>query len=180
MRTALSSALVCLVLLAAGCADDTRMKALEAKVATLEAATTASAMQIKNLELQGEIAASERIAFLKPGDSGYSLLRLDLGNITVKIADVMPYATGSKVSLQFGNLTSAKIDGLRAKLEWGTVDEKGVAQNDKAKSREVEFTESLAPGAWTQSELVLEGVPPTELGFVRLREVDHSGIGLLQ
>jgi hypothetical protein len=105
---------------------------------------------------------------------------LDLGNITVKIADVTPYATGSKVSLQFGNLTSAKIDGLRAKLEWGTVDEKGSAQNDKAKSREVEFTESLAPGAWTQSELVLEGVPPTELGFVRLREVDHSGIGLLQ
>ena len=52
--------------------------------------------------------------------------------------------------------------------------------DDEAKSRQVEFTEPLAPGAWTQSELLLAGVPPTELGFVRLKDVDHSGIGLLQ
>jgi outer membrane murein-binding lipoprotein Lpp len=180
MRTALTPALACLVLLAAGCADDTRTKDLEAKIARLEAVTTALATQVKNMELQYEIAASDRIAFLKPGDSGYSVLKLDLGNVTVKITDVKPDAAGSRVSLQFGNLTSARIDGLKAKLEWGRVDGSGIAQNDKAKSREVKFTEPLAPGAWTQSELVLEGVPASELGFVRLSEVDHSGIGLLQ
>ena len=180
MRTALTPALVCLVLLGTGCADDTRTKDLEAKVTRLDAVASALAAQVKNLELQYEIAASERMAFLKPGDSGYSVLKLDLGNVTVKITDVKPDAAGSRVSLQFGNLTSARIDGLKAKLEWGRVDESGIAQNDKAKSREVKFTEPLAPGAWTQSELVLEDVPPAELGFVRLSEVDHSGIGLLQ
>jgi hypothetical protein len=174
-------AIVCFgLLLAAGCADDTRQKALEAKLTQLEAANAALATQLKNVELQAELAASERIVFLKPEDSGYSVLKLDLGNITVRITDVQPYATGSKVSLQFGNLTSARIDGLRAKLEWGRVDDTGAAQNDKAKSRQVEFIEPLVPGAWTQSELVLAGVPPGELGFVRLKEVDHSGIGLLQ
>jgi hypothetical protein len=180
MRTAPATALVCLLLLATGCADETRTKDLEAKLARLDAATTALARQVKNMELQSEIAASERIAFLKPGDSGYSVLKLDLGNVTVKITDVKPLATGSKVSLQFGNLTSARIDGLKARLEWGKVDGSGVAQTDPAKSRDVEFAESLAPGAWTQSELVLEDVSPTELGFVRLKELDHSGIGLLQ
>jgi hypothetical protein len=180
MRIALASTCVCLLLLAAGCGDDTQQKALDAKLARLEAANNALAAQLKNVELQAELAASERIVFLKPEDSGYSVLKLDLGNVTVRITDVKPYATGSKVSLQFGNLTSARIDGLKAKLEWGKIDDSGVAQNDKAKSREVELSESLAPGAWTQSELVLEGVPPTELGFVRLKGVDHSGIGLLQ
>jgi hypothetical protein len=180
MRTALTSICVGLLLLAGGCADEAHQKALEARIIRLEAANAALAAQLKNVELQAELAASERIVFLKPEDSGYSILRLDLGNITVRITDVQPYATGSKVSLQFGNLSSARIDGLRATLEWGRVDASGAALNDQAKSRQVEFTESLAPGAWTQSELLLAGVPPTELGFVRLKEVDHSGIGLLQ
>jgi hypothetical protein len=179
MRIALASTCVGLLLLAAGCADE-RQEALQAKLGRLEAANAALAAQLKNVELQAERAASERVVFLKPEDSGYSVLKLDLGNITVRITDVQPYATGSKVSLQFGNLTSARIDGLRAQLEWGRVDDSGAAQNDKAKSRQVEFTEPLAPGAWTQAELVLAGVPPDELGFVRLKEVDHSGIGLLQ
>ena len=179
MKIALASTCVGLLLLAAGCADE-RQEALQARLTRLEAANAALAAQLKNVELQAERAASERVVFLKPEDSGYSVLKLDLGNITVRITDVQPYATGSKVSLQFGNLTSARIDGLRAQLEWGRVDGSGAAQNDKAKSRQVEFTEPLAPGSWTQAELVLAGVPPGELGFVRLKDVDHSGIGLLQ
>lgn len=181
MRIALASTCVgLLLLLASGCADDTRQKELQDRLTRLEAANAALAAQLRNVELQAERDASERVVFLKPEDSGYSVLKLDLGNITVRITDVQPYATGSKVSLQFGNLSSARIDGLKAQLEWGRVDTSGAAQIDKAQSRQIELTESLAPGAWTQAELVLAGVPPAELGFVRLKDVDHSGIGLLQ
>jgi hypothetical protein len=78
--------------------------------------------------------------------------------------------------LQFGNLTSARIDGLKAKLDWGKIDANGAPENDKAKTREVTFSTALPPGAWTVTQVVLEGVPPTELGFVRLKEVGHRGI----
>jgi hypothetical protein len=158
--------------------EDGRVETLEKRVAELEAANKLLKQQIDNVDFRVDIAAWDRIAFMKPGDSGYSALRYDLGVVTVKITDVKPYANGSKIALQFGNLTSAKVDGLNAKLDWGKVDEKGVPQNDKAKSREVTFVESLAPGAWTVSELVLEGIPPAELGFVRLKEVGHRGIVL--
>ena len=91
---------------------------------------------------------------------------------------MQPYANGSKVALQFGNLTSATINGAKAKIEWGSVDEKGSPKNEGARSREVTFEKSLSAAAWTTVPIVLEGVPPSELGFVRVREVSHRGISL--
>jgi Protein of unknown function (DUF3251) len=179
--TIVLSGLVSALLLTA-CNEDPRVPALEqrleARLAELEAANKALTEQVETLKFQVDILEWDQMAFLKPGDAGYSAVKYDLGVVTVKLADVKPYANGSKISLQFGNLTSARIDGLRAKLEWGKVNDKGVPQNDKAKSRDVTFNEALAAGSWTVTELVLEGIPPTELGFVRLKNVGHRGIGL--
>jgi hypothetical protein len=61
---------------------------------------------------------------------------------------------------------------------WGPVDKDGTPKNADAKSRDVVFTESLTSGGWTTAELVLEGVPPTDLGFVRLHDVGHRAIRL--
>lgn len=168
------------VLLAA-CNDGSQLKQIEAKldqrITELEAANKSLSDEIRDLRWEVKLGEFDKYAFLKPGDAGYSALRHDLGIVTVEISDVKPYANGSKVKLKFGNLTSARIDGLKATLDWGKL-EKGMPENDKAKSREVTFSASLAPGAWTVTEVVLEGVPPTELGFVRLKDVSHRGIGL--
>jgi hypothetical protein len=96
------------------------------------------------------------------------------------LVNVQPYANGTRVTLRFGNLLSATINGAKAKLEWGSVDAKGSPKNESAQSREVSFTESLRAGAWTNVQVVLEGVPATELGFVRVRDLTHVGINLLR
>jgi hypothetical protein len=46
------------------------------------------------------------------------------------------------------------------------------------KSREVTFERSLRGGAWTDIQVVLEAVPPNQLGFVRLSDLSHKGITL--
>ena len=76
----------------------------------------------------------EKNVYLTPGSDKYSIVKSDLGILTVSIQNIVPYANGSKVTLQFGNLSSATIDGLKATLEWGAVDEKDVPDNDHAKS----------------------------------------------
>jgi outer membrane murein-binding lipoprotein Lpp len=181
-RRSLAASTAFAAILLAACIEDARVPKieakLEAKIAALEAANERLTDQINDLKFEARLADWDKFALLKPGDEGYSALRYDLGVVTVKIADVKPYANGSRISLQFGNLTSARIDGLKAKMEWGKVSAKGVPESDKNNSREVTFSAPLAPGAWTVSQVVLEGVPPTELGFVRLREVGHRGIGL--
>ena len=165
-----------------GCGQDSRVSPLEEKVAVLERRVLAQEQQIETLQtqvqLQSEAKNWDQIAYLTPGSDGYSVVRMDLGNLTVSFANVVPYANGSKVTLMFGNLTSATIDGLKAKIEWGAVDEKGLPNNQEAKSREIKLTESLVPGAWNKTDVVLEGVPPVALGFLRVRDVGHQAIRL--
>jgi hypothetical protein len=175
-RTCIGTSVVVLLLCLASCApQDKRVSALESKVAGLE-------KQIEELKFQVELQSTmgnwDQVAYLTPGSSGYGVVKMDLGHLTVSLANILPYANGSKISLVFGNLTSATIDGLKAKIEWGSVDQKGMPKNAEAKSRDISLTESLFPGAWNKTEVVLEGVPPTALGFVRIRDVGHNGVRL--
>lgn len=130
------------------------------------------------LELANFIKDFEKIAFLNPDDDGYSPIKFDLGTLTIQLSDVKAYANGSKVNLKFGNPLSSSINGLKTTVQWGQVDEKGVAINETAKSKDFTFTTKLRPGAWTTIPVVLEGVPPEKLGFVRVRDVTHTGIEL--
>jgi hypothetical protein len=120
----------------------------------------------------------DRVAYLQPGDSGYATVRYDLGVLTVELADITTYANGSKVRLRFGNPLSSTVTGLKAKIEWGRTDENGSPDNSSAKSKTATFTEPLRSGAWTTVDVVLDGVPPTDLGFVRVKDVAHTGIRL--
>ena len=53
----------------------------------------------------------------------------------------------------------------------------GSPKNEQARSREISVNESLRAGAWTN--VSLEAVPPTELGFVRVKEMSHRSINLV-
>jgi hypothetical protein len=174
-----------------GCADLSQVSSLEKRVADLEKKAVTSSSEVEKLKdsvKQLEQSKSydefmrnfDSIAYLTPGSGGYSVIQTDLGRITVMLENVQPYANGSRVTLQFGNLTSATINGAKATVEWGSVDAKGSANNDTARTREVTFSRSLRGGSWTEVPVVLEGVPPSALGFVRIREITHTGIVLLK
>lgn len=157
------------------CNQDSRVPALQSQVTALEAKVSQLEDQISVKEMFKDL---ETIAYLTPGSAGYSVLRSNLGQLTVSLTNVQPYANGSKVTLQFGNLTAAGINGLKAKVEWGSLDKQGTPNNQDAKSREMTFTESFQSGSWTNVNVVLEGIPPAALGFVRVRDVGHTGISL--
>jgi len=164
----------CLLLLVS-CSQDSRVPNLQSRVTALEDEVRQLKLQISTNEVFRDW---EGVAYLTPGSEGYSLVKSDLGSLTVSLDNIQPYANGSKVTLRFGNLMAATINGLKAKIEWGSLDKKGIPNNQDAKSREVIFQESLQSGSWTNANVVLEGVPPSELGFVRLREVGHRGVSL--
>ena len=179
---------VAIVLLLAGCDIDTnaelekKIESASAQISVLQSETASLkkelAEQKSKREFDNLIQTIEKVAYLTPGTDGYSPIKFDLGVLTVQLADVKPYANGSKITLRFGNTLSSSINGLKATIDWGKLTEKGGPANDSAKSKEVTFTESLRAGGWTPVSVVLEGIPATELGFVRVREVAHAGIQL--
>ena len=185
MNTIGSGALTAVAcLLIAGCADEQQVSALQKKTDQLQAEVKQLKESVEELKREQSMDKFMRdigsIAYLTPGAEGYSVIQSDLGYLTVQLVNVLAYANGTRVTLRFGNLTSATINGAKATLEWGRVDEKGSPKNDEARSREVTFDESLRAGAWTEVRVVLEGVPPQEFGFVRVRDMAHRGIRLFK
>lgn len=167
-----------LLTFATGCADQARVATLEKRTAELESTVKSLKDSVDRLDREKSfdqfIREAESVAYLTPGSEGYSVIQMDLGHMTVMLHNVQAYANGTRITLRLGNLTSATINGAKAKLEWGRVDAKGTPDNDNARSREV----SLRAGAWTEVNVALEGVPPAEFGFVRVREMTHTGIAL--
>jgi hypothetical protein len=164
------------LVLMTGCyreAEEKRLTALEQQTETLKGELESLKSKKAFEDLLRDL---DKVAYLTPGDDGYSAIKFDLGILTVRLIDIKPYANGSKITLEVGNTLSAGINGLKVTIEWGKVDEKGSPINEEAKSKEVTLKQSLRAGSWTRSTFVLDGVPPTELGFVRLRGMTHEGI----
>lgn len=176
--TKLQSAVVSLTAITLTACGGGQSSSLNPQIVVLEKKVDELERKISNVEFRMEMKQWESIAYLTPGSDGYNVIKMDLGTLTVSISNVQPYANGSKVSLIFGNLTSATIDGIKAKIEWGSVDEKGMPINKDAKSREISPTDQLLPGNWNKVDLVLEGVPPSSLGFIRIRDLGHRAIRL--
>jgi hypothetical protein len=166
----------------ASCNQAARVAELEARVNELSQKQSALEIELQWLKQQvslNELLRDvEGVAYLTPHAAGYAVIKSDLGSLTVSLKNIQPYANGSKVTLQFGNVTAATIDGIKAKIEWGGMTKEGVPNNKEAKSREITINKALQSGGWTNAEIILEGVPPTELGFVRLRDVGHHGVRL--
>jgi hypothetical protein len=124
------------------------------------------------------IDSASGIAYLTPGSEGYSIIKMDVGFATVSLTNVEPYANGSRVALQFGNPTSANLTGTKVTIEWGKLNADGTPDNQNEKSREVTFNENLGPASWTTVHVILDGIPASQLGFVRVKDLTHTGMTL--
>ena len=182
MRVRPITLIVVVAAMSQACADQKQVDALAKRASDIEVQLSALKASVETLQhdqsLDKFLRNADSVAYLTPGSEGYTAVQMDLGRVTVNLVNVVPYANGTRVTLRFGNLLSATINGAKATLEWGSVDDKGSPKNENARSREVKFAESLRAGAWTNVQVVLEGVPPNEFGFLRVRDMTHTGISL--
>lgn len=166
------------VLCGAGCAPANttdRVAALETELARLK--TTLEDMRTAAEKEQAAIAQfmdAGEVVTLKPTDSGYVALWHDLGVFAVEFADVTPDASGSIVRLRLGNVTAAAVNNVEATVAWGRDGEVAAS----VPSKRVALGRTFPPNAWTDVAVVLEGISPRDLGFVRLSEVAVGSVSL--
>jgi len=164
MRRSIFCALLLLPALSAcGSKTDDKVKGLEDRLAKVE-----------------QTIGAHQVITLKPGATGYSMIDSDMGRIAVAIANIEPYANGSRVTLDFGNPSAARLTGVKAKIEWGSNDAKGLPLA-ATNTQSMTFTapEPLPPGSWKQFPVDLGGVPPTQLGWVRISTFDSGTVDLI-
>jgi len=137
------------------------------------------AMEDRLAKVEQSIGEHQAIT-LKPGQTGYGLLATDFGRVAVALADVQPYAGGSRIVLDFGNPTTARLSGMTAKVEWGSNDAKGSPMTPSTvQSLNFVAPEPLPAGSWHQYSIDLPGVAPTSLGWVKLSAFDSGQVDLL-
>jgi outer membrane murein-binding lipoprotein Lpp len=163
-----------------GCAGSS-VGDLQQRVDALSTKVDALQSTVDELKRQGETGhlarQSESVAHLTPANDGYSVLRTELGVVTISLEETQSAGDGTKATLRFGNVSNATLDQVKATIEWGKQDEKPAGPGVRSKT--VNFMNSLQRGQWTNVDVVLEGIAPSELGFVTVKDFQHSGISLL-
>jgi len=155
------------------------MKAeLDSLTSQLKTAQDAVVVLQANAAVDSVLRDGDRVAELRVGSEDYQLVRSDLGVLTVALVDVQPYANGSRVVLKFGNPLASTINGLKVNLGWGANGENARPDDESALSKDITFSQSIQSGAWTSVPVVLEGVPPASLDYIRVTHVTHTGIAL--
>lgn len=171
-RSALCLLLLIPALSACGKTDD-RLKAVEDRLAKVE-----------------QTLGAHKAITLKPGQTGYSILETDMGRIPVAIARIEPNGTGSRVVLDFGNPSAARLTGMKARIEYGANDGNAANTTNTANdgktaplmgsTQSVDFAapEPLPPGSWRQYSIDLP-VAPTQIGWLRISNFDGGTVDLL-
>jgi len=163
------------------------LDALSARVGALEASQDVQQNTIRRLLSQARRDAIQYVAaeFNPAADEGFQRVDTSLGTTLVVLDDVQPFADGSRIELHIGNMTNGNLAKVTLKVMWNskepveppetaTADER--AAYDEAfvkwlegeRSKDVELTQSLSRGAWTVVTTNVPGVPPDELGYVRI------------
>lgn len=154
-------------------AADTKIKALQDQAQELRAELHTAQISLGAIQIGKSL---EKLAVLTPGADGYSLIKFDHGQLTVKLDDVAAYANGSKVKIRFGNMASADFQGVSGKIIWAETAKPG--QDPITKDKKFTLSKDLKSGGWTIATFVLEEIPPASLDYIRLEELAASGIRL--
>jgi hypothetical protein len=165
IRQSLLLLLACLAL--AGCRsgrDDIEL------TARIEELSTKVDSLIVALEIQREndsITLDESILVLTPSDSD-AYIRTKVGYLTARVDSFRDFGSGSRTTLWFGNLGSATLRGMRARLEWKVRAERG----DTFQPPVIyEFMEELKPGKLTPVRVLVDEIPASRLLEVRLSRI---------
>lgn len=160
---------------AAAACEKPRVESLEREVAQLKQTLD---QQQKEFEAErdavGDLLDAGETVTLKPADQSYDALWHDLGVFTIELEEVTPTERGSRVKLRVGNLLSAAVSNVEAKVEWGQDPDESPAPYSERRS----LGRVLPQGSWSDVTLDLDGVPPPQLGYIRISEVTIGSVSL--
>jgi len=117
----------------------------------------------------------DKVVFIKVGTKEFQPIKTSVGFITVSIRDIQPYASGSKVHLDIGNPTSAGLK-IKFKIDYGSLGKDGLVKKDTEKTKDVSVVDTIKAASWNKTEVILEGLPNSELGYIRIHDLESPEI----
>ncbi len=112
---------------------------------------------------------------LNPGSNDYQAIRHQLGSATLSLKEVKAHDKGSAITLEIGNLTSVHITGAAMTIGYQDPSNPSVESSLK-----YDVKQTLEAGKATKVTLILEGVNPSAVTYIRVSDFQPKGIRLIQ
>jgi hypothetical protein len=96
------------------------------------------------------------------------------------VQDVSQFGDGVKLKLNLGNLAAASIVGVTLHITYGPRAPMGDAYAEwftNLKKKDAEILETLVPGSWNPTTVVLPGIEAKNFGYVNV-SIDTKTISL--
>lgn len=185
MKITLVAMLLVSLLSLQGCDSKSSTADLENKINAMSEKLDANQAEIELLKKETSKVSMndmfrdwETVAFINTGSTAFESIKTMIGTITVNIADIQPFANGSKVALVFGNPHSANLSSVKFTIDYGSLNKDGTIKDGTEKSKEISLPDVLYAGSWARSPVVLEGLPVSELGYIRIHNLSIASISL--
>ncbi|MCL6326282.1 DUF3251 domain-containing protein [Pectobacterium polaris] len=163
------------LILLAGCAEQRQMPKLQNQIGQLNQQLQTLTDQATALERQNALnSQSTSGVYLLPAAQTSTVLESSIGRLNVSLRNIETEANGTSALLHIRTLDAKGLPAFGAQLDWGRLDPvsgKPLAGDTQTQSFVVSPT--LLPKAEAIIELRLSGLPPEELGFVRLHQVQE-------
>lgn len=139
--------------------------------------TTVSALRANVVDL---LASEKRasLAYLSPGDSGFSAVRTPLGVVLFRIHDVQPFASGSRVTLRVANLTGIAFTDMKMRVTYASTDAPSSPDSSAPLSKDHEILGVIPHGVWQFHTITLDGIAPEKLATLDISDVTPQTVYL--
>jgi hypothetical protein len=61
---------------------------------------------------------------------------------------------------------------IKFKIDYGSLDKDGNIRLETEKTKEVAITDQIKAASWNKIEVILDGLPNNELGYIRIHDLD--------
>jgi len=168
--------LVTAALLLAGCANPTQqpqLNILHHEVGKLNNQMQQLTAQASLLEQQNSLnGGAAQGAWLLPATHTAVVLQSQAGDLRLSLGSLQSDADGTRVMLHIHAVSDKPLPALSAQVEWGEADSAtGKPLEASSQSQTLHLTDALLPGRDAAVSLSLKNVPPEQLGYVRIHDI---------
>lgn len=168
---------MCIVIIC-GCSKNKEPSAAKVEAENSKVTLEELDKRIRKLELDNLFKNIDEIAYITISEKKFETVKSSIGTIAFLVDDIKPYGNGSKLKLIIGNPINASLMGVKFNIDYGELDEKNLPIDKSQMTKEVSLTNSLTKGTWNKEEVILGGIQPEKLGYIRIHDFNFSSMSL--
>ncbi|WBM69841.1 DUF3251 domain-containing protein [Buttiauxella sp. WJP83] len=165
--------LVTSVISLSACAQHTEVRQMKNEVSSLNNEMTKLTDQTVKLTQQNALnAKSTTGVYLLPGSKTPARLNSQLGNLQMSLSGVTAQDGGTRAMLMIKGESNDPLPAFTGKVEWGQI--QGTTDNYQevnVQSQQFNAPASVLAPSDVSIPLVLSGLSPEQLGFVRIHDI---------